>query len=782
MGKTVKNDNATLKDLPFLARGGEMGRLISSKDWSETPLGPVDNWPQSLKSALSILVHSKFPKFLFWGPDLTCFYNDAFRPSLGKEGKHPEMLGARGEVAWAEIWDIIKPLIDQVLEGGESTWSEDQHIPFYRHGTVESIYWTYSYSPIYDESDKIAGVWVTCIETTQKVHMVSDLEDSKNQLHFAVESANLATWDYNPKTNTLRGNDRLRKWFNLENSRNIQEDSFKAIAEADHDRIEAAVNRAMDYNSGGVYDITYRLVPNELNPERIVRAIGKVRFDDKKEPYRFNGIIMDVTEKSKIEKEYQMLSTIVEKSTELIGLSGLDSTIKYINPAGMKMLGWTSIKDRKVEDSIYPEDLPKALALTSKLLEQDYISAEFRLLNEKTGEPIWIRWNGMAIRDEKTNKVISLATTSSDITEQKKSEFLIKDALNKVEESEKRFRKVADSAPVLIKMTDSEAKIVFVNKLWLDFTGLPAKYYMGSTTLMTIHPDEEQNVISNYKKVFKLRKEYREEYRVRRYDGAFRWISNIGVPRFTEDGKFEGYIHACMDIHDIKMQEHQKDLFIGMASHELKTPVTSIKGYTQVLKSKYRDNGDKLLNSSLDIIDKQITMLTKLITDLLDLSKMKTGGLEFTKEKFNLNDLVAEVVREIELINPNYSIEFLAGSGEEVFADKERIRQVLINLLNNAVKYSPQSDKIDVKTISNNDSVSVYIKDFGIGIKKENQEYIFNRFYREEGKNEKTFPGFGIGLFISADIIKKHDGTIGVTSEKGKGSEFYFTIPIHQPN
>src|SRR6188508_2857784 len=125
----------------FLRGGGEMGELIRAKDWSKTSLSDPADWPQSLRITLGILLKTKFPMFLFWGKELICFYNDAYRPSLGKEGKHPYILGMKGEEAWTEIWHIIKPLIDQVLSGGNATWSEDQLIPIFRNGKLEDVYW-----------------------------------------------------------------------------------------------------------------------------------------------------------------------------------------------------------------------------------------------------------------------------------------------------------------------------------------------------------------------------------------------------------------------------------------------------------------------------------------------------------------------------------------------------------------------------------------------------------------------------------------------------------------
>src|ERR1700722_7413048 len=142
-------------DLKFLAGGGEMGELIRAKDWSSNTLGSPQSWPQSLRTTLSILLNSRFPMFLWWGPELICFYNDAYRPSLGQNGKHPDILGQPAEEAWPEIWHVIKPWIDQVVSGGEAIWNEDLLVPIYRNGKIEDVYWTFCYSPVMDKWEKI---------------------------------------------------------------------------------------------------------------------------------------------------------------------------------------------------------------------------------------------------------------------------------------------------------------------------------------------------------------------------------------------------------------------------------------------------------------------------------------------------------------------------------------------------------------------------------------------------------------------------------------------------
>lgn len=165
-----------IDDYPFLENTGEQGDIILQFDWAKTCLGPLEHWPVSLRVTLGNILHSAFPMFLFWGEDMLCFYNDAFRPSLGKEGRHPAT-GKKAIAVWGEIWHIIGPLIQQVIITRKSILFEDQLVPFYRNGKVEEIYWTFTYSPAYGEDDKVLGVLVTCMETTKAVMTRKELEE-----------------------------------------------------------------------------------------------------------------------------------------------------------------------------------------------------------------------------------------------------------------------------------------------------------------------------------------------------------------------------------------------------------------------------------------------------------------------------------------------------------------------------------------------------------------------------------------------------------------------------
>lgn len=224
--------------------------------------------------------------------------------------------------------------------------------------------------------------------------------------------------------------------------------------------------------------------------------------------------------------------------------------------------------------------------------------------------------------------------------------------------------------------------------------------------------------------------------------------------------------------------EERKDDFISLASHELKTPVTSLKLYAQLLQKD--SNKPKSRRSQINLFPKfntQIDKLDLLVSDLLDISKINLNRLEFRKENFDLNELVKETVKIIKPELKGHQVQISGRIKNDVFADRFRIGQVITNLLTNAAKYSPDAKQIRVTLKDVKNFVSVSVKDHGMGINLDQQKKIFERFYRVRDNIESTFPGLGIGLYVSAVIVKKHNGDITVVSTPGKGSTFSFTLP-----
>lgn len=222
-----------------------------------------------------------------------------------------------------------------------------------------------------------------------------------------------------------------------------------------------------------------------------------------------------------------------------------------------------------------------------------------------------------------------------------------------------------------------------------------------------------------------------------------------------------------------------RDNFISVASHELKTPVTSVKMFTQVLKHHSEQIGDQKAVEQLSTMDKQLNKLTELIYNLLNVSKIQAGRMEFKQELFDFDKSVKEVIDVLQQTSPKHKIEVQGETRKKIVGDEERIGQVVNNLVANAIKYSPKAKKVIICLESDKESVKVAVKDFGIGMHTEHLGKIFERFYRVYDTTDKTFPGLGIGLYISQEIVKRHGGKLWVESDIGKGSTFYFTLPVN---
>ena len=248
---------------------------------------------------------------------------------------------------------------------------------------------------------------------------------------------------------------------------------------------------------------------------------------------------------------------------------------------------------------------------------------------------------------------------------------------------------------------------------------------------------------------------------------------------------------AMQDITEQRALQQRNDSFMSMASHELKTPVTTIKTLVQILQMQYAKSKDKTLIEYLNTIGQQIEQLTQLVTDLLDVSKIKADKFELEAKTFDFDTLATEIVKSCQLLSPQHSITIEGQTNEQISGDRNSISRVFINLITNAIKYSPDADKIIITLSRVEKGVCVGIKDFGIGIAKAHQDKIFERFFQIGNENGQSFAGLGIGLYISAAIVTQHRGRIWVESVEGKviqpgdsghgeGSTFFFELPIQQ--
>jgi signal transduction histidine kinase len=246
-------------------------------------------------------------------------------------------------------------------------------------------------------------------------------------------------------------------------------------------------------------------------------------------------------------------------------------------------------------------------------------------------------------------------------------------------------------------------------------------------------------------------------------------------PTRTRPARIVGVIY---DITSRKILEQHKDEFIGIASHELKTPVTSIKAYGEILQEIFEAAGDKESFGLVKKLNTQIDRLTDLIRTLLDITRITDGLFRLVPEQLDLDALVAERVEDLQYISDKHAIVFTPGKTKPVTGDRERLILVMNNLITNAVKYSPDGGTVAIKTKNTKTGVNISVKDNGIGISEEQQQKIFNRFYRVDVTESQSFPGMGLGLYITAEIVRFHKGSITVISSPGEGAEFNVLIPF----
>ena len=344
--------------------------------------------------------------------------------------------------------------------------------------------------------------------------------------------------------------------------------------------------------------------------------------------------------------------------------------------------------------------------------------------------------------------------------------------------SREHFRLLANNIPQMTWTSLPDGHANFYNQQWYDYTGMGDIETSELPLRHVVHPDDLENTIEKYRDslatghVFEVENRYKNGT-----DGTYRWHLNRAIPLRNDDGEIILWVGTATDIEEQKREMERKDEFIGIASHELKTPLTSLKGYLQLIAGYKKEELPPVVKTYIDKANVSINKLQQLVNDLLDVSKIQAGRLEYGLGKVSIAELVRQCIENAIHVYPAYDFENYAEGELFVNGNIERLEQVLMNLLNNAVKYSPVNKKIVIKAERLWNTVKVSVTDLGIGLSPEQIDRIFERFYRVEDKKYMT-SGLGMGLYISTEIVNAHNGKIGVRSEPGKGSTFYFELPL----
>ncbi len=455
-----------------------MADLIKRYDWDNTSLGGPEKWPQSLRTTLSIMLHSKFPMFLFWGEDAICFYNDAYRPSLGNNGKHPGALGNKGIDVWPEIWDFIGPLITDVRRGEEAKWIVDELLPIYRNGQMEDIYWTFCYSPVIEDSGNIAGVIVVCSETTHQVYTEIKLKEYDQRFENLVKGSPVGIVVLvGEEMRVDLANEIYARLIYREADEIIGKPLFSFIPEL----TDPFLGMLNEVRTTGVplhlYERPYFLYVNGEKIDRYVNVVYQPYRNIKGEIIGVLALCSDVTEqvtaRHKIEQaelrarlaidsanlgtyEVDLLTNDLKRSDRFNEIWGLEANAPRASFAKL----------------IHPDDLEIRNRAHEKAIETGLLAYEARLLR-KDGAIHWIKASGRILFDVDRHPVAILGVVQ-DITEQKQFAAqlaeLVKERTIALQRSNEDLQQFAHVASHDLKEPVRKIKI-FANRLQDDLDG-----------------------------------------------------------------------------------------------------------------------------------------------------------------------------------------------------------------------------------------------------------------------------------------------------------------------
>ena len=791
----------------FLDQGGAMGERIRRRDWSGHPLGPVSGWAPSLRTGLGIVLGSAFPTFLAWGEEQIMLFNDAYVPMLGRKAE--AALGEPYAAVWPEAWPALAPYVSRVLRG-ESFFFEDYAVTLERHGYLEQAWFTFSLSPLRDETGLIRGLICTVVEMTDKMAAVARHKEAEDRLALSLEaSGNIGTWSYDLASGATYVDERFGRLFQVDAALAREGAELARFTDMihpdDRPRVLAAIEHAIRTET--LYDIEYR-IPQRSGHEAWVNARGKVFVDPAGGGRRFAGIAVDISERkaqAQALRASEQLATAASLRAEHDRrrldalLAAAPVGIFYLDPDGRLLIGnaanaaiWGDYPQPGSVDEyvdwkgwhtdgpragvpLAPRDWPVARVLAGR----DSDAGVFEI--EPFGQPgirrtVLVRAAAMRnARGELTGAVAA----HMDISAQVAAEKALKD-------SERRFRAIANVIPPMVWSSNLENGVYFFNERWSDFTGIPAAQLQDDGWHAAVHPDDLAPLLAHWERSRAAGIHFEFEHRLRHHADGYRWVLSRALPFAAEDGRITDWMGTLTDIHGQKTGEaelraaaRRKDEFLAMLAHELRNPLAPISNAAQLLAMPGLDQ--RRLRYSSEIIGRQVRHMTELVDDLLDVSRVTRGLVQLDR---TLVDIGAAVAGAVEQARPliearGHVFELQVEGGAWVDGDRTRLVQVFANLLNNAAKYTPQGGRIRLSVQRAPGSVSVAVRDSGIGIAPDMLPHIFDLFTQAERTPDRSQGGLGLGLALVKSLVQLHGGSVEARSAGlGQGSTFSVTLRL----
>ncbi|MDY6854983.1 MAG: PAS domain S-box protein [Thermodesulfobacteriota bacterium] len=627
-------------------------------------------------------------------------------------------------------------------------------------------------------------------EISERKRAEEALRESENSLAEAQSIAHLGNWDLDLTRNKLKWSDEVYRIFGLEPQE--FDATYEAALNIIHPDDREFVNNSYreSVKNSGIFDIVYRIVrpDGEL---RIVHTKAKDITDETRKTIRSIGTIQDITERKQAQENLKRAATILETMIDGVVITDLSGRIIDLNRAAMDQLGYIKeeLIGKNAQDILSTEeDRKKFYKDLEKLISRKKIIASEYLVKRKDGSTFPTSLS-LSVTIDSDGKSSDIVAVSRDITLRKKTEEALKQfnmeleenvraATKELSEEKEKLDVILHNTADGILVTDLQNRVILINPAAECLLGITMKKVLGKKIDLCINDKTLKEKIFTTRKEERMGYEFELEYKDPEGFNS-RVLSGNTACLKSREGKVMGVVTALNDITKLRDLDRMKTDFISTAAHELRTPLTSIQGFSEILLIK-----DDLLEEEkkrfLTYINKQAVGLAMIISDLLDISRIESGlGFTLSGVKCNAVDSIKNIIPYFQEMSPKHSFEMVLLPEEpvKVFMDSEKIEQVLMNILSNAVKYSPEDGVIRVSGEMHKDSYQISVEDHGIGMTPDQVEKIFDKFYR--AKTSDTAPeGTGLGMTITKYIIEAHGGKVWIESELGKGTTVRFTIPI----
>ncbi|HET7586875.1 MAG TPA: PAS domain-containing protein [Gammaproteobacteria bacterium] len=802
----------TPSQAPF-ATQGEMAALVRAHDWSGTPLGPPESWPQALRTCVDLILDSPLPNLVCWGQQLICIYNDAYRPLLG--AKH-DALGKPLLEVWSEVREAIEPLITKAWNG-ESSRCEQIPFTLLRNGSPESTWFTFAVSPLRDETGIIAGMLNSGIEVTSSVlaeearqrrydallSAIPDLAyifDLDHRFIYA-NRATLAmwgrTWDEAIGKNCLELG--YPDWHAAMHDREIDE----VVATRQPVKGEVPFNGT---NGRRVYE--YILVPI-LDPGGEVEAVGGTTRDvtDRKRSEEHDNFLValtdtlrEVTSSSAImETASRMLGSHlgvgrcgygeVDKSEELFTVRRDWTDGNMLTLAGtvrIRDFGESVARDYRMGKTVRVKD-PQTDART-RGAEEAY--AEAGDVRSGIGVPL-IRHDRLvaifyvhqtaprAWSDEEVALVEEVADRTWEAVERARAEK----ALRRSEQLQRLAIEAGEIGTWDLNLESGESTISAQMAKLMEFGARPMRI-PASRWENVVETADRRNMMARLAECARTRQSFEMEFQARLPHGGHRWLYSRATIA-DDHGKPHAY-GATIDVSERKRSEadlqsasRAKDEFLAMLGHELRNPLAPIVTALQLMRMQ----NPHVLTRERGIIESQVQHMIGLVDDLLDVSRIARGKIELKKAPVDLGEIVAKSLETASPLIEKYeqAVHTEVNDRLVVEGDARRLVQVITNLLTNAAKYSPPQREIQLAACAEGDQAVLTVRDEGVGIDPDLLPRVFDLFTQSAQSLARSEGGLGLGLSLVRNLVMLHGGSVEAFSEgHNRGSEFVVRLPLLQ--